>query len=148
MGDSSEELCVSTKRRVGLCSGFFFGGDQSFFVGAKSMGAPLSKTAGKADTAAENPGEAVASPTKSNGQVNDILPSSTLHPLTREGGKGGLFVLEGAAHRGRSPCVIVVRLNGDPRSQLKQQGFFTNILMSNRGLFYSFIFFKGKYVQY
>lgn len=37
------------------------------------MGTPLSKTAGKAETAAEKPGEAAASPTKTNGQVNDML---------------------------------------------------------------------------
>lgn len=59
----------------------FFGGDRlSFFVGAKSMGAQLSKTAGKAETAAEKPGEAAASPTKTNGQVNDILSSSSSNP--------------------------------------------------------------------
>lgn len=44
------------------------------------MGAQLSKTAGKAETAAEKPGEAAASPTKTNGQVNDILSSSSSHP--------------------------------------------------------------------
>lgn len=75
------------------------------------MGAQLSKTAGKAETAAEKPGEAVASPTKTNGQVNDILTSSSLHPSEgesgRTGGEGG-----GAAHCGRNPCVIVDRLNG------------------------------------
>lgn len=37
------------------------------------MGAQLSKTAGKAETAAEKPGEAAASPTKTNGQVNYII---------------------------------------------------------------------------
>ncbi len=33
------------------------------------MGAQFSKTAGKGETAAENPGEAAASPFKANGQV-------------------------------------------------------------------------------
>ncbi len=33
------------------------------------MGAQFSKTAGKGETAAENPGEAAASPSKANGQV-------------------------------------------------------------------------------
>lgn len=37
------------------------------------MGTPLSKTAGKAETAVETPGEAAASPTKTNGQVNWIF---------------------------------------------------------------------------
>ena len=38
------------------------------------MGAQLSKTTGKAETVAEKPGEAAAaSPTKTNGQVNDLL---------------------------------------------------------------------------
>lgn len=37
------------------------------------MGAPLSKAAGKAETAVEKPGEAAASPTKTNGQVNCIF---------------------------------------------------------------------------
>lgn len=40
------------------------------------MGAQLSKAPGKAETAAEKPGEAAASPTKANGQVNEILTSS------------------------------------------------------------------------
>lgn len=53
------------------------------------MGAQLSKTAGKAETAAEKPGEAVASPTKTNGQVNDILTSSSLHPSQGESGRAG-----------------------------------------------------------
>ena len=44
------------------------------------MGAQLSKTAGKAETAAEKPGEAVSSPAKTNGQVNDILLSGSSHP--------------------------------------------------------------------
>lgn len=44
------------------------------------MGAQLSKTAGKGETVAEKPGEAAASPTKTNGQVNAILSSSSLHP--------------------------------------------------------------------
>lgn len=39
------------------------------------MGAQLSKTTGRAETAAEKPGEAAASPTKANGQVNEILTS-------------------------------------------------------------------------
>lgn len=34
------------------------------------MGAQFSKTAGKGETAAENPEEAAASPSKANGQVN------------------------------------------------------------------------------
>ncbi len=34
------------------------------------MGAQFSKTAGKGETAAEKPGEAAASPSKANGQVN------------------------------------------------------------------------------
>lgn len=75
------------------------------------MGAQLSKTTGKAETAAEKPGEAAASPTKANGQVNEILTSSSLHPSAgreRERG-GGLFVVEGTALRGRNPCVIVDR---------------------------------------
>lgn len=38
------------------------------------MGAQLSKAGVKAETAAEKPGEAAASPAKTNGQVNDILP--------------------------------------------------------------------------
>lgn len=37
------------------------------------MGAQLSKAGVKAETAAEKPGEAAASPAKTNGQVNDIL---------------------------------------------------------------------------
>lgn len=36
------------------------------------MGAHLSKTIGNAETAVEKPGEPVASPAKTNGQVNDI----------------------------------------------------------------------------
>lgn len=44
------------------------------------MGAQLSKTAGKAETAAEKPGEAAASPTKTNGQVNDILTPGSITP--------------------------------------------------------------------
>lgn len=71
----------------GLCS--FFGDRLSFFVGAKSMGAQLSKTAGKAETAVEKPGEAAASPTKTNGQVNDILKSSSSHPSRGESGRSG-----------------------------------------------------------
>lgn len=48
------------------------------------MGAPLSKTAGKADTAAEKPGETAASPTKTNGQVNHIShPASHIHQAER-----------------------------------------------------------------
>lgn len=50
----------------------FWGDRLDFFVGAKSMGAQLSKAPGKAETAAEKPGEAAASPTKTNGQVNEI----------------------------------------------------------------------------
>lgn len=92
---SSEELCVSTKRLVGLCSCFFWGDRFSFFVGGKSMGAQLSKTPGKAETAAEKPGEAAASPTKANGQVNEILTSSSLHPSARRRGWRGLLVVEG-----------------------------------------------------
>lgn len=86
-GESNEELCVSTKRLVGLCS-FFWGDRLSFFVGAKSMGAQLSKAPGKAETAAEKPGEAAASPSKANGQVNEILTSSSLHPSAGVGGSG------------------------------------------------------------
>lgn len=56
------------------------------------MGAQLSKTAGKAETAAEKPGEAAASPTKTNGQVNYILTPNSSHPSG-----GNLLVLEGAA---------------------------------------------------
>ncbi len=48
------------------------------------MGAQLSKTAGKAETAAEKPGEAAASPTKTNGQVNAVLTS-----ISRECGRAG-----------------------------------------------------------
>lgn len=40
------------------------------------MGTPLSKTSGKAETAVEKPGEAAASPTKTNGQVNCIFKTS------------------------------------------------------------------------
>lgn len=62
------------------------------------MGAQLSKTAGKAETAAEKPGEAAASPTKTNGQVNDILTSI----------RGRMWSFSrGAALRGRNPCVTV-----------------------------------------
>lgn len=53
------------------------------------MGAQLSKTAGKAETATEKPGEAAASPTKTNGQVNDILTSSSSHPSGGESGRSG-----------------------------------------------------------
>ena len=52
------------------------------------MGTQFAKAAGKAETVAEKPGEAVASPTKSNGQVNDILTSSSFHPSQGEG-EGG-----------------------------------------------------------
>ena len=51
------------------------------------MGTQFAKAAGKAEAVAEKPGEAVASPTKSNGQVNDILTSSSLHPSVGEGGR-------------------------------------------------------------
>lgn len=56
------------------------------------MGAQLSKTAGKAETATEKPGEAAASPTKTNGQVNYILTPNSSHPSERN-----LLFLEGAA---------------------------------------------------
>lgn len=45
------------------------------------MGTQLSKTAGKAETAVEKPGEAAASPTKTNGQVNYILNTSLCTPV-------------------------------------------------------------------
>lgn len=76
-GDKSEELCFQQR---GLWVFVRFLDQLSFFVGAKSMGAQLSKTAGKAETVAEKPGEAAASPTKTNGQVNDILTASSSHP--------------------------------------------------------------------
>lgn len=72
------------------------------------MGAQLSKTAGKGETVAEKPGEAAASPTKTNGQVNDILSSPALCIHQR----GNVVALEGAALRRRNPCVIVDKLNG------------------------------------
>lgn len=50
------------------------------------MGTPLSKTAGKAETAAEKPGEAAASPTKSNGQVNWIFNISLCASIVVLGG--------------------------------------------------------------
>lgn len=81
------------------------------------MGAQLTKTAGKAETAAEKPGEAAASPTKTNGQVNDILTSSSSPPSGENA-----VALEGAALRGRNPCVIVDRLNGDPRWEFNPSG--------------------------
>lgn len=59
------------------------------------MGAQLSKTAAKAETAAEKPGEAAASPTKTNGQVNDILTSSSSHPSGES-----LVVVEGLRSEG------------------------------------------------
>lgn len=58
---------------MGSLFGFF--GSVEFLCWSESMGAQLSKTAGKAETVAEKPGEAAASPTKTNGQVNDILTS-------------------------------------------------------------------------
>lgn len=39
------------------------------------MGAQLSKTAARVETAAEKPGEVAASPAKSNGQVKENLTS-------------------------------------------------------------------------
>lgn len=45
------------------------------------MGTQLSKTAGKAETVVEKPGEAAASPTKTNGQVNCILNTSLCTPV-------------------------------------------------------------------
>lgn len=59
------------------------------------MGTPLSKTAGKAETAVEKPGEAAASPTKTNGQVNSILNISLCTSVV---------VLVGG-QRGRNWCV-------------------------------------------
>lgn len=53
------------------------------------MGAQLSKTPGKAVIAIEKSGEAAASPTKTNGQVNDILTSSSSHPSGGESGRSG-----------------------------------------------------------
>lgn len=50
------------------------------------MGAQLSKAPGKAETAAEKPGEAAASPTKTNGQVNDILTRPSEGNVVAEGG--------------------------------------------------------------
>lgn len=82
------------------------------------MGAQLSKTAGKAETAAEKPGEAAASPTKTNGQVNGILTSSSSHSSGGESGRSR----GGAALRGRNPCVTVDRLNGDPLWEFKLNG--------------------------
>lgn len=45
------------------------------------MGTPLSKTAGKAETAVEKPGEAAASPAKTNGQVNCLFNISACTPV-------------------------------------------------------------------
>lgn len=71
------------------------------------MGAQLSKTAENAETAAEKPGEAAASPTKTNGQVNDILTSVRGQSgCCGKGGRGN------AEHWGRHPCVIVDEWNG------------------------------------
>lgn len=47
------------------------------------MGAQLTKTSGKAETVTEKPGEVAASPTKANGQVNDIIPAASSHPAGR-----------------------------------------------------------------
>lgn len=53
------------------------------------MGAQLSKAPGKAETAAEKPGEAAASPTKTNGQVNNILTPIRENLVVAGGGGGG-----------------------------------------------------------
>ena len=50
-----------------------FFGSVEFLCWSESMGAQFSKTAAKGETVAEKPGEAAASPTKTNGQVNVIL---------------------------------------------------------------------------
>lgn len=85
-GDCREERWVCAQGPWALCSCFcysfcFFwllGGAGGWWarlnlgVRAKGMGAPLSKTAGKADTVADAPGEPAASATKSNGQVKPI----------------------------------------------------------------------------
>lgn len=52
------------------------------------MGTPLSKTAGKAETAVEKPGEAAASPSKTNGQVNWYFEHQSVH-IRRGLGRGG-----------------------------------------------------------
>lgn len=124
-GDGSEELWVSTKRLVGVFVRVFWGDRLSFFVGAKSMGAQLSKTAGKAETAVEKAGEAAASPTKTNGQVNDIFKFQLLASITGE----NLVVLERGggwcAQRGAIRAQLE-KLNGDPlwEFKLKWQGVF------------------------
>lgn len=106
------------KEACGSLFAFFFLDRLSFFVGAKSMGAQFSKAAAKAEIATDKPGEAAASPTKTNGQVNDILTSSSLHPS----GENLLALERGAALRGRNPCVIVDRLNGAPQWEFKLNG--------------------------
>lgn len=70
-GDRSGVPWVSTKTLVGSLFASFRIGWLSLSEG-KAMGTPLSKTAGKAETAVEKPGEASASPSKTNGQVNCI----------------------------------------------------------------------------
>lgn len=83
--DSSEELCVSTKRACGSLFGFFFWiGWVSLLERKKSMGAQLSKTPGKAEIAVEKRGEVGASPTKTNGQVNEVLSSRLWASITGE----------------------------------------------------------------
>ena len=54
------------KEASGLCSFF---GSVEFLCWSESMGAQFSKTAANGETAVEKPGEAAASPTKTNGQV-------------------------------------------------------------------------------
>lgn len=50
-----------------------FFGSVEFLCWSESMGAQFSKTAAKGETAVEKPGEAAASPTKTNGQVIDLI---------------------------------------------------------------------------
>lgn len=97
---AAKSFALQQRGLWGLCSFFVcvcvWGDRLSFFVGATSMGAQLSRAAVKAEAVAEKPGEAVASsPNKTNGQVNYIL-SSSFHRIHlggwwgREGGRGYL----------------------------------------------------------
>lgn len=91
-----------------LCLFFWIG--WASLLERRAMGAPLSKTAGKAETASEKPTEAAASPTKTNGQVTDILTCISAHP-------SGFW--DGVALRGRKSCLTVERLNGNLLCEFK-----------------------------